>query len=182
MLRLRPYKSCDSKYIINWLKDENIFRKWGGDRFGSFPISANIIDDKYRLNNGDCVEQDNFYPWTAFDESGIVGHFIMRYIHGDNRILRFGWVIVDNEERGKGYGSQMLRKGLKYAFEILDVEKVTIGVLENNIPAYKCYKAVGFNEIMMQEDEIEEINGEQWRIIELEMTKDRYSYLQKLWR
>ena len=28
------------------------------------PINAKIIDDKYRLNNGDCVEEDNFYPMT----------------------------------------------------------------------------------------------------------------------
>ena len=174
MLRLRPYKSCDSKIIVNWLTDENVFLKWGGERFGSFPIRADMIDDKYRLHNGDCVEQDNFYPMTAFDDSGAAGHFIMRYIHGDNRILRFGWVIVDDSKRGKGYGSQMLKLGLKYAFEIFGVEKVTIGVFENNLQAYRCYKAVGFNEIIMEEDEVEEVKGEKWKIIELEITKHAY--------
>lgn len=174
MLRLRPYKSCDSIQIADWVKDESVFLKWGGGRFGTFPIDANSIDDKYRLNNGDCVEADNFYPMTAFDDSGVVGHFIMRYIHGDNRILRFGWVIVDAAKRGKGYGRQMLALGLKYAFEILKVKKVTIGVFENNISAYRCYKAVGFNEIAMEEDEIEEIKGEKWKIIELEITVDNY--------
>ena len=86
--------------------------KWGGERFGEFPISAQIIDEKYRLQNGDCVEPDNFYPWTALDdENRAVGHFIMRYINGDHRLLRFGWVIVDGSIRGKGYGTQMLRAG-----------------------------------------------------------------------
>lgn len=28
MLRLRPYKKCDAKYIANWIKDEVSFRKW----------------------------------------------------------------------------------------------------------------------------------------------------------
>lgn len=174
MLRLRPYKSCDSKYIANWLTDESVFLKWGGERFGSFPISAGAIDDKYRLNNGDCIEQDNFYPMTAFDDSGVVGHFIMRYINGDNRVLRFGWVIVADSKRGKGYGSQMLHLGLKYAFEILGVEKVTIGVFENNIPAYCCYKAVGFREVLTEKEEIVEIKGEKWKVIEMEITKDTY--------
>lgn len=171
MLRLRPYKSCDSKYIANWLTDESVFLKWGGERFGAFPISAGVIDDKYRLNNGDCIEQDNFYPMTAFDDSGVVGHFIMRYINGDNRVLRFGWVIVDDSKRGKGYGSQMLKLGLKYAFEILGVEKVTIGVFEHNLPAYCCYKAVGFREAPVEKEEIVEIKGEKWKVIELEITK-----------
>ena len=85
MLRLRPYKSCDSKHIADWIKNEETFVKWGGERFGSYPINAKIIDDKYRLNNGDCVEEDNFYPMTAFDDSGVVGHFIMRYINGNNK-------------------------------------------------------------------------------------------------
>ena len=55
--------------------------------------------------------------WIAFtDEDGVIGHFIMRYIHGDNKVLRFGWVIVDDSFRGKGYGTSMLRIGLDYAF------------------------------------------------------------------
>lgn len=83
MLRLRPYKSCDSKRIADWIKNEETFVKWGGERFGSYPINAKIIDDKYKLDNGDCVEEDNFYPMTAFDDSGVVGHFIMRYINGE---------------------------------------------------------------------------------------------------
>ena len=147
MLRLRPYKSCDSKHIADWIKNEETFVKWGGERFGSYPINAKIIDDKYRLNNGDCVEEDNFYPMTAFDDSGVVGHFIMRYINGNNKILRFGWVIVDDTQRGKGYG---------------------------NIPAYKCYKSIGFNEIATDCYETETVNGEESKIIELEITKTDY--------
>ena len=57
--------------------------------------------------------------------------------------LRFGFVIVDPEKRGKGYGKEMLHLGLKYVFEIYQAKKATLGVFENNIPAYQCYKAVG---------------------------------------
>ena len=45
MIRLRPYKSCDSKIIEKWVQDKEVFMKWGGDRFGEFPVSAQIIDD-----------------------------------------------------------------------------------------------------------------------------------------
>ena len=173
-LRLRPYKSCDSEYIANWIKDEIVFLKWGGDRFGPFPISAGDIDDKYRLKNGDCVEADNFYPMTAFDESGVVGHFIMRYLNGDNNVLRFGWVIIDDSKRGNGYGRQMLELGLKYAFEILKVKKVTIGVFENNISAYKCYKSLGFKEASVTEYETVKIKDDECRVIELEIEEDDY--------
>ena len=69
----------------------------------------------------------------------------------------------------------MLKQGLKYAFEILGAEKVTIGVFENNLPAYRCYKAVGFQEVFMEKEETAEIKGEKWKIIELEITKEMYA-------
>lgn len=164
-MRLRPYKSCDAKNIEKWIKDKEVFLKWGGERFGVFPIDASVIDDKYRQKNGDCIEEDNFYPWTAIDEdNNMVGHFIMRYTDGNNRQLRFGWVIVDDSMRGKGYGKQMLILGLKYAFEILGAEKVTIGVFENNAPAHLCYKKVGFADM-------ETVESKPWNIVEMEIMK-----------
>ncbi len=168
MLRLRPYKPCDSEKIAGWVNDEDIFHKWGGDHFGEYPISAETIDEMYRLKNGDCGEPDNFYPWIAFDdENNVIGHFIMRYLHGDRRILRFGWVIVDNTARGKGYGTEMLRTGLKYAFEILGAETVTIGVFENNDPAHRCYRKLGFTDR-------ETVRRGPWKVIEMEMQKAAY--------
>jgi len=126
-------------------KGQNVFLKWGGAHFGDYPINAEIIDDEHNNNNGACTEPDNFYPWTAIDDDDrAVGHFIMRYTGGDSRQLRFGWVIVDDTLRGKGYGKQMLTLGLEYVFDILKVDRVTIGVFENNEPAYLCYKKAGF--------------------------------------
>ena len=174
MLRLRPYKSCDAKRIVTWHKDEKTFLYWGGSLIGAFPLSPEQLDDMYTNKNGLCEEEDNFYPMTAFDESGAVGHFIMRYLNGDNKILRFGWIIVDASKRGKKYGQKMLSLGLKYAFEILKVDKVTIGVIEHNIPAHKCYLSTGFRKSEDLEDSFETINGEQWKIVELEITKEEF--------
>ena len=168
MIRLRPYKECDAQIIAEWIKDKDVFLKWGGSLFGEFPISADIINEKYILKNGDCKEPDNFYPWIAIDEENrVVGHFIMRYLHGDNRMFRFGWVIVDDSIRGKGYGGEMLRAGLKYAFEILDVNVVTLGVFVNNPTAHNCYKKAGFTDR-------EIVEKEPWNVIEMEIDKAGY--------
>lgn len=179
MLRLRPYKKCDAKDIVTWCRDERTFLLWGGDRFGLFPITADVMNRKYFEKNGDCAEGDNFYPFTAFDEEGIVGHFIMRYLGGDSRLLRFGWVIVDDAKHGRGYGKEMLTLGLRYAFEILRVDTVTIGVFENNVSAYRCYRSVGFRKAENAPEATEEIQGETWRIMELELTRDEYKGLKR---
>ena len=91
----------------------------------------------------------------------------MRYLNGDNKILRFGWVIVDGNIRGKGYGTEMLRLGMKYAFEILGVEKITIGVFENNSRAHACYKKVGFHDT-------EIVKKAPWNVVEMEILKEEY--------
>ena len=168
-LRLRHYKPCDAESIISWIKDEEAMRKWSSDRFGDFPIASKHINDKYLGNNGDCVEADNFYPLTAFDDSGVVGHLILRYTDAEKKVIRFGFVIVDDSKRGKGYGKKMLKLAIKYAFDIFGAEKITLGVFDNNKPAYFCYKSAGFVET--GEELFCELFGKQWRIIEMEINK-----------
>ena len=168
MLRLRPYKPCDANTILGWIKDEDAFRKWSTDRYPHYPITADDMNHKYMECNGDCAEPDNFYPMTAFDDSGIVGHLILRYTDAEKSSLRFGFVIVDDSRRGMGYGKQMLRLALRYAFDILKVQKVTLGVLENNPGAYYCYKAAGFREVPVDEPEYYQLMGEKIKCLELE--------------
>ena len=91
----------------------------------------------------------------------------MRYLNGDRKLLRFGWVVVDSAARGKGYGAQMLRLGLTYAFEFLGAEKVTIGVFENNAIAHSCYQKVGFADVGITK-------GEPCNVIEMEIGKDAF--------
>lgn len=171
MLGLRQYKPCDADIIASWIKDEISFRKWCADRFESYPVTGADINKKYIELNGDCSEPDNFYPMTAFDESGIVGHLIMRYTDEAKKAIRFGFIILDDTKRGKGYGKEMLRLSLKYAFEIMKADKVTLGVFENNPSAYYCYKAAGLKEIASDEPYFFHIMGENWKCLEMEVEK-----------
>lgn len=174
MLKLRPYKPCDAKTIISWCKDELSFRKWTSDRYDSYPITAEDMNRKYIDLNGDCTQPDNFYPMTAFDKNGAVGHLIMRFTDAEKATLRLGFVIVDDSRRGMGYGKEMIKLALKYAFEIIRAEKVTIGVFDNNPSAYHCYKAAGFRDTETDEKQTFTFQGEVWTILELEADRETY--------
>ena len=167
MLKLRPYKKCDAPRIISWIKDEVSFRRWCADRYESYPIRAEDMIAHY----AETEYSDTFFPFTAFDESGVVGHLIMRYTDSEKKQLRFGFIIVDDSKRGKGYGREMLRLALRYAFEILGAEKVTLGVFENNPAAYRCYKSVGFMDVTLDTPEYYHILGEDWKCLELEISR-----------
>lgn len=179
MLYLRPYKKDDARTILSWCEDESTFRKWTSDRYDSYPITEKDMNHKYFDCNGDCAEADNFYPMTACDENGIVGHFILRYVGAHRDILRIGFVIIDSQKRGHGYGKRMMRLALEYAFRIAGARKVTIGVFENNIPAYRCYKAAGFHDVKQEAEVFCDLFGETWKILELEINQDEYIVSEK---
>lgn len=171
---LRPYKKSDAKTIISFCEDEMVFRKWTSDRYEHYPITEKDMNEKYFDCNGDCAEEDNFYPMTACDESGIVGHFILRYVNGDKNILRIGFVIVDSHKRGMGYGKKMIQLAIDYAFRIAGAKQITIGVFENNRSAYYCYKSAGFKDVQQEKHEICELFGENWKILELSFDRKDY--------
>ena len=172
MLRLRPYKACDAAAIVSWSEDEAAFRNWSADRFSTFPITAEDLNRHYEA----MAESDSFFEFTAFDKSGPLGHLIMRFTNDEKTTLRFGFVIVDPCKRGQGYGREMLNLAIRYAFDFLKVERITLGVFENNLPAYRCYRAAGFQETPCCEASLYHIGTEDWKCTEMELTKDQASH------
>ncbi len=167
MLRLRPYKKCDAQHIVCWIKDEISFRQWCADRYDHYPITADDMNAHYSA----FEMTDTFFPFTAFDDSGVAGHLIMRFTDEAKTTLRFGFVIVDDSKRGKGYGKEMLTLAIRYGFDIMKAERITLGVFENNLSAYHCYIASGFRDITPHDAETYQILGECWKCLELEITE-----------
>ncbi len=165
MITLRDYKESDAKTIVKWLEDEATFRMWAADRFPSFPLTESALNEKYITLNGDC-EKGCFFPLTAELEGEIIGSMILRFTDKAKRVIRCGFVVIDDTKRGKGYGKEMLRLAIQKAKEDFNVEKITIGVFEKNLSALNCYLALGFKKCG---ESTFNIQNENWKCIELEM-------------
>ena len=165
MLRLRPFRTPDAKTIITWTSEPEEFYKWSAGIMGNYPVSEK------RLLEAVSAREDNprYFPLVAFDENGLAGFFTVRTPGEDDRKVRFGYVIVNPEKRGQGYGKQMLNLGLKFVFEIYGADEVSLGVFDNNVSAQNCYKGVGFKENGVREEY--SIAGEKWIDIEMEIHK-----------
>lgn len=163
MLQLRPFRASDADVIVTWAKDEVAFRKWVADRYEKFPIKP---EDMVALYN--AMDPDRFFPMTTFDETGVVGHLILRFPNETRSEVRLGFIIVDDSKRGMGYGKHMIELAVEYGFKTLKAEKLTLGVFENNESAYRCYRAVGFRDVETDKTECYQVQGETWKCREME--------------
>ena len=98
MIRLRPYKREDGEKILSWSDDKRAFYQWSAGVLGEWPVDADGF-----------LFVEKLMPFTAFDDDGIVGFFTLREPRASHDELRMGFVIVDPEKRGKGYGREMDR-------------------------------------------------------------------------
>ena len=141
---LRAYTREDSPVIAGWVRNEEELYRWSADRYGFFPLLPYSIDDNYVP----ALQTGRFIALTGVDdEDRPVGHLIIRYPkENDDSSVRFGFVIVDPEIRGKGYGRELLRLAIQYVKDNLTATRIDLGVFVNNLKAKRCYESVGFNE------------------------------------
>ena len=161
MMTLRPFSINDASTILSWCKDKHAFRLWSADRYKD-PAKPEDMIEQY--------EGENMYPLTAVMGDAIVGHILLRYPTEDRTLVRFGFVIVDDSKRGKGYGKQMLRLAIGYAQQELGAQKITLGVFCDNHSAIECYKSVGFR---ITGADAYQIDGEEWKGFEMEMEVEK---------
>ena len=100
-MTLRPFNINDAPTILSWCKDKHAFRLWSANRYKEFPAQPEEMIEQYNGNN--------MYPLTAVVGKEIIGHILLRFPSEDKSVIRFGFVIVDDSKRGKGYGKQMLQ-------------------------------------------------------------------------
>lgn len=167
MLRVRPYRKKDANAIVNWCKNEEAFLKWSAGILGDYPVTVQRMEE----STSGRIENDRYFPFVAVEENRVVGFFTLRHPGEDNDELRFGFVIVNPDVRGKGYGKKMLELGLKFVFEVYGAAKASLGVFENNPNAYHCYKAVGFQENGKMRQY--ELKGQEWKCIEMEIVREQ---------
>lgn len=166
MIELRLYKSTDAQIIVKWLKNEYAFRQWSADRYESYPVTAEDMNNYYSQ-----YSDKDLCKLTAVDENEIIGHLTIRFIDEKRKIARLGFVIVDDTKRGQGYGKQLVLSALKYAFDELKADKVTLGVFENNPPAIQCYLSCGFKIVERETAESYSCMNEIWNCIEMELNR-----------
>ena len=165
-MRIRPYiEANDYEYLEKWIDNEKIHALW----------CANLMPHPITKENFNILLEKNAAEWAdsayvATEDNGRVIGFFCYSINVDNNEGFLKFVIVDNKERGKGYGKEMLQLALQYAFHITGADLVQLNVFDNNLAAKHCYEKVGFVERNVTKDAFV-FNGESWSRCNMIITK-----------
>ena len=73
-----------------------------------------------------------------------VGNCGLHRVDWVNRAAEYGIVIGEPNAQNKGYGTEVTKLVLRYAFEQLNLNRVQLRVYEYNARAVKCYEKAGY--------------------------------------
>lgn len=145
---LRPIIKEDLTLINKWRNDYEVFKYLGG---GYMPIS---IDQQSKWMDGMIDNTGNNKRFSILNEDkrfiGVIGLYNINWIH---RTSEFGIYIGEKNQWGKGYAKESMNLILEFGFKVLNLRKVKLDVVVDNIAAIKMYKNLGFREVGIYKEE-----------------------------
>lgn len=176
MLHLQPFTIKDFDQLISWVSTDAFLLQWGGPAF-TYPLTTAQL---HQYIFGANVEDATTYVFKAIDSTtnACIGHISIGRVDRIYRCARIGKVLIAPEQRGNGYGEQLMNAALTYAFDELQLERVTLGVFDFNEAAIQCYEKVGFIQHRFIEN-ARAYHNTYWHLIEMELTKERWLAIQR---
>lgn len=108
-----------------------------------FPVSS-FLDQKWLEDTlSDVSNKSVYFAIGEQQNSTLIGFISLTNINWINSNCNFG-IIIDSDFQGKGLGKEATKMALTYAFETLNLHKISLLVLETNNGAIKMYENLGF--------------------------------------
>jgi RimJ/RimL family protein N-acetyltransferase len=137
-LILRPFaKEIINKNYVDWLNDEEI-------------TSYLEINGSYNLEMlstyVDSMIKNNVFIWAIYikNRDSHIGNIKIDPINFKHGLGEYGILMGNKKEWGKGYAYEASLAVIEYCFSNLGIRKITLGVIRDNISAYKLYQKLGF--------------------------------------
>ncbi len=133
-----PNPDIDAEALARWSHDTEFHRL--ADNDVAYPESAQKI--KEWLERSD--DQSFRFAIRALADDrlmGTIGLWVESWTH------REAWVgigIGDRDCWGKGYGTDAMKLALRFAFDELNLDRVSLGVYAHNLRAIRSYEKAGF--------------------------------------
>jgi RimJ/RimL family protein N-acetyltransferase len=137
---LRTLQKDDLSKLHQLMMDKEI-----NDLIGEvYPPTEGELNDYYTISQ----KTDNRIFFIVNDKKNneIVGETGLLRIFAPWRTADLSIIIWDKKYWGKGYGKEIAKLIIKYAFNDINIHRLSIGVVGYNERAIKFWKSIGFKE------------------------------------
>ena len=177
MLELRTFEKADSDRLISWIPDARFLLRFAGPEY-SFPLDKAQLEETIRKTREDNPKHYMFKVVHVLSDE-VIGHIEIMRVNYEKRTAHLGRVLIGNpDDRGKGYGIEMVSLALHFAFNSIGLNELTLGVFDFNTPAIACYKGLGFKEYEFKEN-ARPFEDEYWNLILMKLNKDDWLRIQQ---
>lgn len=129
--------SLVSQNYLSWLKDYDVTKYMESPQDISMDALKKYVNDKIVSNT---------YFWFIFsvETNQNIGNIKLEPINNYHRTGTLGIMIGDKNYWNKGFGKEAIKTLLDYSFQELNLRKINLGVVLDNLYAVKLYKKLGF--------------------------------------
>lgn len=128
----------DLAHYVSWVNNQENTRYMS---VGSYPTTENQLKEYI----------ESFHPRVGIllgivmrNGNRHIGNITLHHIDHQNRTGEIGILIGDSKVQGKGFGSEAVRLIARHAFFRLNLNKLTTGMVVENVPSQKMFEKVGF--------------------------------------
>lgn len=177
MRYFRKYRREDADTIVTWVNSFQELFLWSG---GCLPLRKPSGEDLDQVLHGVGFELE---PWEKlhsvgwWEDRSLIGFLSFCPVNEEGTALRLGLVILAPSRRGQGLGGEMIKRGLRYAFERLGAEEVVLDVYTENTAAVRSYVSAGF--LPGEPVSYERVGGKQWTSQPMHFRKGQNSYVER---
>jgi RimJ/RimL family protein N-acetyltransferase len=165
MIKLEKFTDLDFERLINWIEDEEILVQFSGPIF-KFPLT------KEQLNEYLHSEKIVSFKVVNIETNEVIGHSEI-YKSDNNKVKLCRILIGDKNQRGKGFGKEIINELVKYSYEKMNAETIELNVYDWNKSAIICYEKTGFEINPNRFSEIE-VNGAKWISLNMILNKSKW--------
>jgi RimJ/RimL family protein N-acetyltransferase len=141
-IELRALEPQDAAVTIAWRNDPEIRDQLLSFRF---PVSHVMEADFVERAIAGKGMQQCVAGVVDLSDGALCGLVYLRDIDWISRNAAFGMMIGRRDRQRRGLGRRALRLMLQHAFDVLNLERIYLYVVEYNLPARKLYETSGFS-------------------------------------
>jgi len=138
---LRPLKKDDWSKSLKWRNNPKLTQLVMSH---PFPITEELEHDWYEKILNDASNKTIYFAIDEKANEKFIGMVYLNNIDWVSRHCKFHILIGEEDSHSKGYGKETLLLISEYVFNTLNLKKIMLEVVSNNVSAIKLYETFGF--------------------------------------